>query len=133
MNANMTQKEHKTEASAPEHVRNGVTFTPRVDILETRDALVLYADLPGVLPQDLDVRFEKDELTIYGKVAPRYDNPTYLAYEYGVGDFYRAFTISEAIDADKIAAELRDGVLTVQLPKSEKVKPRKIQIKSAAT
>lgn len=133
MDTNLVQKEQKADTSSPEQIRNGLTFTPRVDILETRDELLLFADLPGVKPEDLDVRFEKDELTIHGKCAPRHEDVNYLSYEYGVGDFYRAFTISEAVDADKIAAELRDGVLTVRLPKSEKVKPRKIQIKSTPT
>ena len=126
---NSIQSLSAADGSSPEHMRNGMTFTPRVDILETRDELMLFADLPGVKPEDLDVRFEKDELTIYGKVASRQENAQYLSYEYGVGDFYRAFSISEHIDWQKIAAEFKNGVLTVHLPKAETVKPKKINVK----
>jgi HSP20 family protein len=102
-------------------------FTPRVDVLETDNDLVLYADLPGVKPDDLDVQYEKGELTVRGR-CPATAAPSFLQQEYGVGDFYRAFTITEDVDADKIAAELKHGVLTVRLPKAEAVKPRKIHI-----
>ncbi len=104
-----------------------VTYTPRVDILETDDALVLYADLPGVRPEDLDVQYENGELTLRARCAAR-PADQFLVQEYGVGEFYRAFTITEHLDADKISAELKNGVLTVRLPKAEAVKPKKIQV-----
>jgi HSP20 family protein len=128
----------------PEATRGGTYYTPRVDIYETADEVVLLCDLPGVKPPDLDVRFEKGELTIYGKVPPRpccprhqcagstvrEPPPEYLQQEYGVGDFYRSFAIAPEIDPDKIAAEYRDGVLTVHLPKQEKVKPKRIAVQA---
>ena len=92
--------------------------------------MVLYGDLPGVASEDLDIHFEKGELKIYGKVAPRNANVELLYGEYGIGDFHRSFSVSEAIDAEKIAAELKNGVLTVHLPKREAVKPRRIEVKS---
>lgn len=124
-------KREQTDLTAREQTRDrAVTYTPRCDILETEDELVLYADLPGVQPGDADVRYENGELIIHGKCAPRHDGVSYLAYEYGIGDFYRAFTIGEAIDADRITAELKHGVLTVHLPKNEAVKPKRITVKT---
>jgi HSP20 family protein len=127
----VVKRDERREVAAPERTRSGaVTFTPRCDILETAEELTIYADLPGVQPGDIDIRFENGELAISAKCAPRHEDATYLACEYGIGDFYRAFTINEAIDADKIAAELKHGVLTVHLPKSEAVKPKKIAVKA---
>jgi HSP20 family protein len=106
-----------------------VTYTPRVDILERDDELVLFADVPGVKQQDVDLRFENGELVLHGRCAPRQPSGSVVAEEYGIGDFYRAFTISEQIDPEKIRASLQAGVLTVHLPKHERVKPRKITVK----
>lgn len=131
-NSSLVQKEQANAPSTAERMRNSVTFTPRVDILEKPDEVTLFADLPGVKLEDLDIRFERGELAIHGKCTPRQnEDVNFLSCEYGVGDFYRAFSIGEAIDANKISAELKDGVLTVHLPKSAAVKPRKIQIKGA--
>ncbi|HXG12050.1 MAG TPA: Hsp20/alpha crystallin family protein [Gemmataceae bacterium] len=127
----LTKKEEKrTELAAPERTRGTLTYTPRCDIRETDEELILYADLPGVKPEDLDVRFENGLLEIYGRCEPRQTEEDYLLNEYGVGDYYRAFTISEAIDADRITAELKHGVLTVHLPKTESVKPKRIAVKA---
>jgi len=118
--------------SAPETqvMKGAVTYSPRFDVWESDDELVLYGDLPGVASEDLDIHFEKGELKIYGKVAPRNANVELLYGEYGIGDFHRSFSVSEAIDAEMIAAELKNGVLTVHLPKREAVKPRRIEVKS---
>jgi HSP20 family protein len=121
-------KKQRTELDKPA-VTLGLCFTPRVDIMETEEESLLLADLPGVKPEDVDVRFENGELIIDGRCAPRHQGANYLLSEYGVGDFYRAFTISEQIDWQKISAELKNGVLTVHLPKAETVKPRKITVK----
>ncbi len=106
-----------------------VTYNPRFDIWETEEELVLYGDMPGVVPEDLDIRYEGGELLIHGKVSPRHDNIRFLYGEYGIGDFRRTFTVGEGVDAEKISAELKHGVLTLRLPKSERVKPRKIEVK----
>jgi HSP20 family protein len=106
-----------------------VVYTPRVDILETAEELILFADLPGVKPEDADVRFENGELVLQGRCQPRHPEVGNLLQEYSVGDFYRVFAVSQDIDADKIAAELKNGVLTVHLPKAEAVKPKKIAVK----
>ena len=111
--------------------RPSVWFTPRFDIYENHDEYVLMGDLPGVNPSDLDVKFENQELTVYGKAPERCTGGNCFAAEYGVGDFRRSFTIGEAIDGSQIAAELKDGVLTVHLPKRPEAKPRKIAVRSA--
>ena len=107
----------------------GIFYTPHVDILETEDELVLYADVPGVKPENVDVRCENGELTLHARCSPRQQEMEYALCEYGVGDFYRAFTLDESIDAGKISAELKNGVLTLHLPKAEAVKPRRIAVK----
>ena len=117
----------RTEVRQPEPT-SALQYTPRVDIVEMEDELLLFADLPGVKPQDVDVRFENGELVLHGRCAPRQQEVDYLLSEYGVGDFYRVFTVTEDIDADKISAELKNGVLTVHLPKAEVAKPRRITV-----
>ena len=130
MTKTMTNSEKKAgDASSPETTYES-SFTPRFDIWEGEEELVLYGDLPGVAVEDLDIRFENHELTIHGKVAPRYEGE-YLFGEYGIGNFDRTFTVGEAIDAEKISAEVRNGVLMLHLPKSAKVKPRRIEVKSS--
>ena len=84
----------------------------------------------GVKSTDVDVKFEKGELTLHGKVEPA-ARPDYLAApEYGIGDFYRTFAIAPEIDTDKIVAGYRDGVLTVHLPRREKLKAKRIAVKA---
>jgi HSP20 family protein len=126
---NLVQAEKKSEVKTPELTRGTTTFTPRVDIIETPEELLLYADLPGVRSEDVDVRFENGELILHGKCPPRHQPANFLRNEFEVGDFYRVFTLNESIDAEKIVAELKQGVLTVYLPKSEALKPRKITVK----
>jgi HSP20 family protein len=118
------------EVAAPEATRGGIYYIPRVDIYESTDEVVLQCDMPGVKPQDVDVRFEKGELSLHGKVQARQAPAEYLEEEYGVGDFYRSFAVAPEIDADKISADYRDGVLTVHLPKQERVKPKQIPVKA---
>jgi HSP20 family molecular chaperone IbpA len=131
MDTPVQKPEPKREQSdvTVERTRGGVMFSPRIDIWETADELVLQADMPGVAANDLDVQFENGELRIQGKVGPRYDQVSFLYTEYGIGDFFRTFTIGESIDPRQISAELKDGVLTLHLPKSEKVKPRRIEVR----
>jgi HSP20 family protein len=113
-----------------EPVRSGPTYSPPVDIVEQNDKLLLLADMPGVQREDVDINYERGELTICGRVRPRQDpdKVSYLLHEYGVGDYCRTFQIGEGVDAGKISAELRDGVLTVQLPKAAALMPRKIAV-----
>ena len=115
-----------------EHTRCGCHYRPNVDIVENSDELLVLADLPGVAGEDIDVDFEDGTLTLHAKVAARQqEGVEYLVHEYGVGDYFRTFRVSEAIDASKISADYADGVLTLHLPKAESTKPRKIDVKSA--
>ncbi len=102
---------------------------PPVDIYETPEELVLLADLPGVQKGDLDLRLEDNILTIRAKpqsLAP--GEP--VEREFELQGFFRQFDISEEIDQEKITAELKHGVLTLHLPKAQKVKPRQIEVRA---
>ena len=123
-------KQKQEEVATAERTRSGTTYSPRVDIWEADDRLLMYADMPGVTAENLDIQFENRELIIHGKVPPRHEDINFLYGEYGIGDFYRTFTIGEAIDAANISAELKNGVLTLTLPKTEAVKPRRIQVRA---
>lgn len=129
--ADLTASSRARDASAaPESTRGGVFFTPRVDIYETDQELVLLADLPGVRPEDVDLRYERGELILHGRVKAEEKPRRYLLHEYDSGDFYRAFSIHESIDHTRISAEVKRGVLTVHLPKAEPARPRQIAVKA---
>ncbi|HON59074.1 MAG TPA: Hsp20/alpha crystallin family protein [Smithella sp.] len=118
-------------ASVTEKIRNVKTFAPRVDIYETKDALYLIADMPGVDANTVEVELEKNILTIYGRVeSGKPQEHTLVFSEYEVGDYERAFSLPEEIDQEKIKATVKHGVLRLELPKAEKVKPKKIAIQA---
>ena len=103
-------------------------ITPPVDIYETQQGLVVKADLPGVAKDSMDVRVENNLLTIRAHaahVAP--GDPIYREFE--LVNFFRQFELNERVDQAKISAELNYGVLTLNLPKAEEAKPRKIDVK----
>lgn len=129
--SNELTKQEQSGVATLERTRGGVTYSPRIDIWESDEELVLDADLPGVSPENLDIQFENRELRIHGKAGPRHEDHNFLYGEYGIGDFYRTFTIGETIDAKKISAEFQNGVLTLHLPKTEAVKPRRIEVKAS--
>lgn len=118
----------KVPASREETRSHGQYVTPPVDIFETAEGLVVKADLPGVAKDGLDVRVENNLLTIRGKAghaAP--GDPLYR--EYALLNFFRQFELNERVDQLKISADLKHGVLTLNLPKAEEAKPRKIEVK----
>ena len=123
----------KTEnVSAAERIRNVKTFVPRVDIYENKDSLFLLADMPGVDEKTVDIELEKNVLTITGRVENGQVKDAAMMYsEYEIGDYERVFTLSDQIDRDKIVATVKNGVLRLELPKAEEVKPKKIAIKGA--
>lgn len=112
-------------------VRPARSFTPTVDIVEATDRFTLTADVPGADAGGVDAHFEDGVLTIRAAVSPRQGEGTrWLVREYGVGAWERTFRIGEGIDAARIEAACRDGVLTLTLPKSESLRPRKIEVRS---
>lgn len=115
----------------PERASSRPVYRPRVDILDTQDAVVLIADLPGVAEDGADVTLEKNVLTIRGSVTPLGDEDLQdVATEYGTGDFERVFTLTDEIDRSGIEASMKDGVLRVRLPRAKEVASRKIAVKS---
>jgi HSP20 family protein len=102
---------------------------PYVNIYETDSDFVLVANMPGVSRSDLKVKVEKDSLIMFGKID--YDkqiNNHYILNEQEIGNYYRMFNISDSVNQEKIEAKYDNGQLIVNLPKNEKIKPRKIDI-----
>lgn len=112
-----------------EVTRAGRTYVPNVDIYETKDGLWLWADMPGVDEQSLNVHLDNNVLTIEGQVDVREYEDLMPAYtEYNVGNYVRRFTLSNDVDSDRIVARMKNGVLSLEIPKAERAKPRRIQI-----
>ncbi len=135
----MTEKEKKElevskkkeiELSVGEPTRDDVMYVPDVDIVENDEGIVLYADLPGVKPEGLDVDVREGVLKLTAKVDPVVEKHRLVYGEYGIGGYQRSFTLGERIDVEKINAKMNNGVLTLTLPKVEMHKPRKINIQS---
>ncbi len=124
-------KQNGEESVQTERTRSGRVFRPNVDILEQAGELVVLADLPGLKPEDIDIKFEDGELVIHGKTPQRQaDGTGFLLQEYDVGDYYRSFRVSEDINAEGISAQYTNGVLELTLPKAEAVKPRRIAVQA---
>jgi HSP20 family molecular chaperone IbpA len=131
--AKALQAKEKKEVTPPaEQMKPGPVFTPLVDIFETERELTLLADMPGVKAKDLNIDLNENVLTLSGEVDfSESENETPIMREYRTGRYLRQFTLSEVIDQGKIAAELKDGVLKLSLPKVEAATPRKITVKAA--
>jgi len=124
------QNQQASAAAEPEQTRNRRIYSAPVDIIEKDGAIVLLADMPGTDEKDIIISLEKNILTITGKVDIEHRTDSRLAYaEYGVGDYSRSFSIPDDIDRDKIEAKIKNGVLSLVLPKAEPEKARKIEIK----
>lgn len=108
--------------------RTAGIVAPAVDIYETDKAFVLLADMPGVARDGLDVVAERNELVIRGRVDPPASTPDYQEFE--LASYYRTFTLTDDLDTEGISATLRDGVLRVEIPKSPKVQPKKIPVRT---
>jgi HSP20 family molecular chaperone IbpA len=120
-----------TEMVAPARPETGRalrTIAPRVDIYETDSAYVLLADMPGVKPDDLEVVAERNSLIVRGRAAQPDEPPDYQEFE--LGEYQRAFSLTEDLDAERMTASLRDGVLRVDVPKSPGVQPKKIPVRT---
>ena len=108
------------------------TFSPRVDIYEENDTVLLLAEMPGVGEDGIEVTLDKDILTVRGEVD-RGDldgyKPAYV--EHATGNFERKFKLSDDVNRENIEAAIKDGLLTVVLPKAEIAKTKKIVVKGA--
>ena len=101
---------------------------PQVNIVETKDAYLLEAEMPGVNKDGLEISLEGTELTIMGHRGPDLENAQLVYRESASSDFRRAFELDPTIDTSKIKAKMDNGILYLELPKAEKVKPRKIAV-----
>lgn len=125
------EKAQVTDTAVAERTKDKVVFTPAVDILEDANNLYIYADMPGADDKGVTITLENDVLTIEAQVGEMsFDKHSTTYAEYGVGDYRRAFTLNEAFERDKIEARMKNGVLSVVLPKAEAVKTRSIPIKA---
>ncbi|NPV87102.1 MAG: Hsp20/alpha crystallin family protein [Anaerolineae bacterium] len=124
------KKQEIAPAEGQERARDRSLFVPLADIYETDDSVYVAADMPGVNENSVDITLDKNVLTIRGEVdavAPQGYRPVYL--EYGVGDYERKFVLSNEIDREKIEASVKDGVLSLKLPKVGPAIARKITVK----
>jgi HSP20 family protein len=114
-----------------ERTRNRKVYVPKVDIIETADAMILYADMPGTDEKSVDVTIEKNVLTITAGAAPQeYPGRSAVYAEYDVGDYERAFTISDEIDREKIEAVVKNGLLKLILRKAPQSQAKKITVRT---
>ncbi len=114
-----------------ERTRDRPVYAPRVDIVETEDALEVVADMPGVTRDGVEVTLEQRVLSIRGRAStsvPEGLAPLYLEYE--PGDYERSFTLSDAVDPAGISARVQGGVLHLRLPKAGPTKLQRIEIKA---
>lgn len=106
-------------------------YRPLVDVLDSPQKVVLVVDVPGVDENGVDITLEKNMLTIKGTVTPpNFEGHKLTHAEYGVGNYERVFIVSDQIVRDAIEATVKNGVLRVTLPKSEKAGPQKITVKA---
>ncbi len=107
------------------------TWTPALDVLETPNAIVLTAEVPGLKAEDVEVEFDDNVLSISGErvFAEASDDGTYHRIERAYGTFSRSVTLPSGVKASEVSAEVTDGVLTVTVPKADDVKPRKIDVR----
>jgi HSP20 family protein len=118
--------EKKDESTIPARI-----FLPNADIFETEDALTVVMEMPGVTRDHADITVEDDVLSVAGRIDfSKYEKLQPVYTEYNVGHYRRSFNLTpNSFDEHRISAEMKDGVLTLTLPKAERVKPRKIPLK----
>ena len=125
------QRVPAAQAEGTERTRDRPVYAPRVDIIETDEALEIFADMPGVTKDSVDVTLEQRVLSIRGRgevSLPAELAPLYL--EYQPGDYERAFTLSDAVDPAGIEATVRSGILHLRLPKTGPAKRQRIEIRT---
>ncbi len=106
--------------------------SPATDILEREDGFHVYMDIPGVRREDLKIDINENELLVTGRALQgAADKETFLEVQFGPGEYVRSVTLSDLVDREKITAVLKDGVLSLHLPRMEKAQPRRIPIQTA--
>ncbi len=113
--------------------RASLTFNPQFDVKESSDAFILYADVPGVVEKDIDISLVNNRLMITGQRQSEEEvkGEAYYRSERTWGSFSRSFTLPEGVEANKVTAELKNGVLIVQLPKTGEAKSKQIPVLAA--
>ena len=120
----------KTEEKNIQKARELYELSPAVDIYENHDEILLHADMPGVLQQDVSVNIDNGTLSLSG--TRRLKNRGRANWEeFGDVNYVRKFSVPQTIDVEKVEADLKDGVLKLHLPKSESARPKRIEIKTA--
>lgn len=111
------------------------SWSPRADVVETDEVYHLSMDLPGVSPDAVEVQFADDTLRVSGRrdVRSEHKDGRFHRVERSYGQFFRAFRLGTDVDPDRVEASFRDGVLTIEVPKSEARKPRQIQIRTGGS
>jgi HSP20 family protein len=105
------------------------SFVPTADIYEAESALTVVLEMPGVDKANVDINVEAGVLSIEGRLDfSKYEGMQPVYTEYNIGHYRRSFSLSNKIDQSKIGAEMKDGVLTITLPKAEEAKPRRITV-----
>jgi HSP20 family molecular chaperone IbpA len=125
------RRERVTEAADPHSVEMQPAYTPPIDIHEGADGLTLEADLPGATERNLQIHLEDNVLDLYAKIeSPAPEGARLVHEEYRLGDYHRSFILSDEVDRERITAELKNGVLRLFLPKADRARTRRIEIKS---
>lgn len=123
------EKKKSDQVATTERKRSQNVFVPPVDIYETDDQVVMIADIPGVDQKNVDITLENDVLTIEGSVDSKTPDGYELVWsEYGTGDYFRSFNLSDDIDQSKVDAKVTDGVLKITFAKAEPARPKKIKV-----
>ncbi len=128
-NSTLPAEKSNQEVSEKNNYTSSMVIPP-VDIMETEGEIILVMDLPGVKNDDVDVRFEKGELVIHANRTSSHSDKRRSLWEYETAHFHRSFRITQHIEADKISAIVKNGILTIHLPKVESMKPKKITVKN---
>jgi HSP20 family molecular chaperone IbpA len=126
------EQQHVPSAQNTDRQQAQAALTPPVDVVEDANGITLYADLPGVPKENLQLHLETDSLTIEGTVAMDVPQGMQSSHaDVGTPRYRRVFTLSRELDGAQTSAELKNGVLTLRIPKAQHAQPRKIEIKVA--
>ena len=132
MNANQELAQRQETADLARDAQDDVSLVPPVDIFEDKNGIVVEADIPGVSKERLTVRADRNSLMIEGEAS--IDMPEGMEALYAdvqVTKYRRSFVLSSELDADRVEASLRDGLLTLRIPKRAEYQPRKVEVRSS--